>query len=353
VGIARRHSDDPDNANGWENGNDIVSGGSGWPEGLYAWSGGCVAYVRGQAYFCIFGGGHAIGPDNSIYAFGPLFGTGSDTPAWSRLGPQSPDSAVRDCQQRYADGRPSARHSIDLCYGKGYIMLLWQNARYCSGGGTTPGIDAFDVAAGEWDQAKSPPRTHQNHNLPDVTHSPGCFHPHDGLFYAKGSGSGFGSYDPVSRVFNDIEPSGPTQASDSFMCTLGPRDYLFCARASGDPSIRINTKTGACQSWATSGFPGRTESAFAYDSARDRIYTPTTGVSSNISGQPAGSKTVAWFNAGATSSPTWVAETFNGDTPDQQVSTGTYGRWAYIPELRGFVLNNGYDSPIYFYRTSP
>jgi hypothetical protein len=229
-------------------------------------------------------------------------------------------------------------------------MLLWVNAQYCGAGGNYAGIDAFDVAAGEWDNAKTPAINHSSHGLDGVTHSPACYHAFDNRFYIKGSGGDFGRYDPVSRTFQNIGHSGSTQGSDAYMVTLGARTFLYSARHSSDPAIRINTQTGAATSWAVP--PSGTSAAFAYDSIQDRIYTPTTGVDSDVDDHEPGNRTVSWFDAGATSTPSWTGQTFNGSQPDTQASTGTFGRCAFVPEIKGFVLNNGVDSETYFYRTS-
>ncbi|MEM9386265.1 MAG: hypothetical protein AAGA68_14485 [Pseudomonadota bacterium] len=341
--------------NGWTEPTDIVAGGTGWPRGLYSFSGGTVAYLDGQPYLCVCGGGHATHADNSIYAFGPLFGTNSSTPQWRRWGAQSANEDILTCVARNADGRPTSRHTVgDFSFGLDRIVMLWSNSPYCADGGTVADIDVFDVVAGEWDAAKASPVTHSPHGLFPATHSMSTFHPHTGLFYAKGKGArddSFGAYDPISRTWADIAFSGDGSPNDCAICTMGPRDYLFFLKETGRNAGRINVQTGVGELWG-GPVPTNTKAAVAYDTRQDRIYTPTTGVTDANQNMPAGSNTVAWLDAGGSASTPWVTETFHGDTPDQQRTGGTFGRWSYVPELAGFVLNNAHDSQIYFYRTS-
>lgn len=349
--------------NGWTAPPDPAPGGTSWPRGLYAFSGGTVGYINAQPYFLLCGGGHATTSDNSIYAFGPLYGPGSDTPSWSRYGPLSADADIVTCQDRYLDGRPSSRHTAgDFSYGvgsdgKARIIMTWVNSWYCGNGGAHPGTDVFDMEAQEWDGAKSPPINHPAHSLRPAVHSCGVFHPHTGLWYSKGRGSdanSLASYDPVTLTYTNIRFSGLGQQYDSSICTMGPRNYVYFFKSSTDSHGRIDVTTGVGEDWGQNP-PSNTRSTVAYDSVQDRIYTPTTGVAPSPTNQnmPPGTKTVAWFDASAGTNPTWQSEIFNGDTPDQQISAGTFGRWSFIPELKGFLLNNAYDSSVYFYKTSP
>ena len=61
------------------------------------------------------------------------------------------------------------------------------------------------------------------------------------------------------------------------------------------------------------------------------------------------SRTVYFFD---TTTGTWSQKQFSGDTPDSAQANGTFGRWQYVPELRGCVLVNSTSSPVYFYRTA-
>ena len=349
-------------ANGWR-ADDPVSGGTDWPMGLYAFSGGTVVYLAGQPYYAICGGGHGTHADNSIYAFGPLFGTGADAPEWTRIGAQSATADLRTCVQHNADGRPTSRHTVgDFSYGlgsdgKGRIVMLWKNSVYCGNGGTSAGIDVFDVDAREWDNAKNPAVTHGSHPLDPETHAMSAYHPHTGLWYGKGKGGrsgSFGSYDPVTRNFTPINYTGYGSSYDSAMTAMGPRNYLYFCKGPGDQMGRVNVSTGVAEQWGNSNFPSGSGKAVAYDSLQDRLYIPTPGVAplNTNRNMPAGSPTVSWLDASASSNPSWVAETFSGDTPDQQQIAGTFGRWSFVPELKGFLLNNAHDSPIYLYRTS-
>jgi hypothetical protein len=354
-------------ANGWS-APDPVSGGTGWPRGLWAYSGGCVGYIQGQPYVMISGGGHATHGDNSIYAFGPLYGQGSDTPQWSRISTQSAASAIQgsrqggsglgSCPQLYSDNRPSSRHTVgDFNYHPtGYIVMMWVNSSYCSNAAGGPGcpIDVFDIAAGEWETAKNPRVTRDCNTLTHMNHSPSCYHAHDGFLYAigRGASNNFGRYDLVNDVFRALPFSGPGCKYDGRLISMGPRDYVYFHKNSGDNACRVNTQTGVSEYWAHPT-PSGSGSASDYDALQDRVYLCLPGITTaGADNMPDGTKQMAWIDAGAASSPSWTIETFHGDTPHQTGQWSGWGHFSYVKELRGFAYAPAYDSPVFVYRTS-
>jgi hypothetical protein len=354
-------------ANGWT-APDPVAGGTGWPKGLWAYSGACVGYIQDQPYVMVSGGGHATHGDNSIYAFGPLYGQGSDTPHWSRISTQSAASAIQGsrqggsglgvCPQLYSDNRPSSRHTVgDFNYHPaGYIVMMWVNSSYCSNaaGGPACPIDVFDIKAGEWETAKTPRVNRDCNTLNQMNHSPSCYHIHDGYLYAigKGTSNNFGRYDLVNDVFKALPFSGPGCKYAGRIISMGPRDYLYCHKNSGDNAIRVNTQTGVSGLWAYPT-PNGSGSASDYDALQDRVYMCLPGITTDgADNMPDGTKQVAWIDAGATSSPSWTIETLNGDTPHQTGQWSGWGHFSYVKELRGFAYSPAYDSPVFIYCTA-
>ncbi|MEM9187577.1 MAG: hypothetical protein AAGF12_00275 [Myxococcota bacterium] len=354
----------------WTPPDDVIAGGSLWPYNLFGYSGGTVAYMGGQPYLCVMGGGHLNGPDNSIYAFGPLYGPGADNPQWSQLSSQSRESHLRTCTQHNADGRPTARHtSGDFSYGAGKICMLWMNSVHCGPGGVSRGVDVYDVASGDWDEARgiSHPDTGDFRRIKQ--HSNSVYVPTTGLFYSI-TGQTIGAYNPFGRTVDGVEPrswrnEGTMRSGgvggDSMCCPMGDMggglaDTVFAfdrGPGSSTEPQKINVRSAESTSWATADYPRGSAQAVAYDSHQERLYALNSGVSSSPNNRTLepGTRDVAWVSVHG-DNPTWNHETFHGDTPPQQVTAGTYGRWSYVKELRGFVVVNHAGSSVYFYRVT-
>ena len=71
---------------------------------------------------------------------------------------------------------------------------------------------------------------------------------------------------------------------------------------------------------------------------------------------PTADALVGWVGAGPwvldLNTKAWSQKSSAG-APTTPVSRGTYGRWRYVPRLNVFVLINGVDDPVAFYKHTP
>ena len=101
------------------------------------WSGGAIVSVGGQPYLVVMGGGHGDSGWNGIVKFGPLYGAGSNAPAWT---PFLAASAAGDVVSgaTYLDGRQSSVHTYNNLVGVGDTLFSVRTDGYYQSGSSSP-----------------------------------------------------------------------------------------------------------------------------------------------------------------------------------------------------------------------
>lgn len=301
-----------------------------------AWSGGAYDSLRDR--LIVWGGGHMDYAGNEVYVFDV------NSLAWTRLTEPTPDRQVIANAARYADGRPSSRHTYNyLQYSPEIdsLVSLGNSASYGdqSTGGDGNAVDAFNFLTKRWDsRADKPPN---GHTIGAIS----AYDPSTGKLWHHGCLSHDGSlvaYDSSKDTW-----SGP----------YGEYYIEYYATAAVDPNRHIMVATGGNQNnkvlvWdlnhpgnpeeiATSG-DRMLESAqapgFVYDSAVDKF----VGWSGGASVYTLDADSWIWTRVNPSVTNTVV--------PTAPNETGTYGRFRYIPSKNVFVLVNRTDENVYFYK---
>jgi hypothetical protein len=298
------------------------------------WSGGVIVYISGQPYLIVEGGGHNTSSWNGIVKLGPLSGAGSSSPTWSIfLAASSVGSVVRNTAA-YTDGKQSASHTYNSLAAapSGSVYYSTQTAPYGDGGWVE---GAFVKSTSGQTRLATNPMTGQQA-------AAGYFA--NRIFTIGGSSS----FDRL-RIYNiaantwssesgsDIAFSGPVSmaidTSRGAAFVVNSSSGVYWSGLSGTPT-RTTGKTG----------PGTWVASMEYDADRDVFVSCLDG-----------SLTVRELSASslaAGGNPSWTNRVFTGSTPSAAEPAGTFGRFRYIPALKGYILLPSQSSSVYFYRAT-
>lgn len=303
------------------------------------WSGGTLVTVGGQPYLVVYGGGHADGAYNGFLKFGPLAGAGSDSPSWSVWLAGSGSSDVVQNTGVYTSGRQAAIHSYNSVIGVGeeiYVIGSW--AYYGSLGGSTGASYKF-TTSGQSSIEEFP-------GLDDygVAYGAGAYH--DGKIYYVGGHSQFGplfEYDIATDTWDEDE-SSIAYGNYVAMAIDTNRGSILVTATSGGGSAGTYWRTPMSATGRLTGLTEPTGNVYGllYDPDRDKFVSVVSG-----------SLTVRELDAATLhggSAPSWTDRTFTGDTPSSASSNGVFGRFCYVPQLKGYVLVPTSTSSVYFYR---
>ena len=299
------------------------------------WCGGAMVYVGGQPYLVVEGGGHGDGSYNGKIKFGPLYGAGSDSPTWSTF---LTASAVGDVQEGpvYADGRQAANHTYDQLVGVGdRFYSMYTSAYHQISNSSNRAF--YSTPDGQVEITSNIGGGQGN----------GAYAHYNGKIY--GHGVGFDKlriYDPANDIWASASETDtalynyPSAAVDTSRGGL-----LIIGGQPGDSST-----TGIY--WDLSDFSrnvdrnrpgGSWESAVIYDPDRDAFVS----YADSLTVQEVDAASLAAGN-----NPSWTTRTFTGDTPASAVAAGTYGRFQYVPELKGYIVAPNSNSSVYFFRSA-
>ncbi|OYV83376.1 MAG: hypothetical protein B7X04_04475, partial [Parcubacteria group bacterium 21-54-25] len=297
-----------------------------------AWSGG--TFDTNSDSLIVWGGGHGDYWGNEIYSFNV------DTLKWTRLtDPYLP-------AQNYAfgtgaavnpDGTPDSRHS----YG-GLAYLPNQNALWLTGGSTwrsgngTASTMEFNFGTSQWNSVANSPQ--------GTTDLSSAYDPVTGNVYAYWCGW-LWEYSPSSNTWS-TKTQGPCY-SDGIVSAIDPVHQKMIIIGNGQAFIYDIAHGGGIQNLSATG---------AGASAMMNAYAPGLAYDSAIGelvGWAGGGSVYALDLSGA--QPTWKdvsAVSSNTVSPPATSAHGTYGRWQYAPSVNAFVVVNGADQNVYFYKVS-
>jgi Galactose oxidase, central domain len=288
----------------------------------------------------VWGGGHADYAGNEVYAFD------LETREWSRLTEPSPPDTGRG--DTYADGAPRSRHTynyIEFVPAAGKLLSFGGASLYPRGGETTRSIAEFDPKTRTWVNGR-------RHEVP-----PG--------------GSLIGAHARLDPASGDVffvpaqrgAPARYSPAEDRWQRGWDTGYVNVHSTAAVDPQRRLMVLIGSgterpqALSWNLDR-PGRATDLRPLTTGHEEIER-AYGPGFDFHG-PSG-KFVAW--AGGTSvyvldPGDWrwarcAAAPGNGADPGPQLSTGTYGRFRYVPRLDLFVLMNGVKRNVFVFRLPP
>ena len=305
---------------------------------VIAWSGGTLDTKRNR--LVIFGGGHGDYRGNELY------GLDLNTFTMERLTDPSTAKEIADdiCEDKLPDGTPSSRHSYG---GLAYIahadrLFVYGGSKGCGSGGFGNDTWTFDFNTNTWHYMQ-PSGDNPGRALVASAYDPVTkkvfmrtnrylyAYDFDNNSWERLSGddliSGFSfksaAIDPVRRKFVIV---GGKSAGSVHVIDLSPgSNYQQTQLTTTGDTTMVQGKS-----------PG-----VAYDPVNDRI--------------------VAWDGARESTPPIdtvyalnldtliWSAHTFpNG--PTQDVTTGTFGRFAYVPSLQAIVAVSSVDENAFLLR---
>ncbi len=288
-----------------------------------AWSGGAYDPIEHQ--MIIWGGGHQDSHDNSVYTFD------IETLKWKRLMSNTGSYADKD---PLSNGDPAARHTYDgLAYvGHAKRLFAYGGSRAGSGSGTELTWTA-NLQTKSWSNMRPKGSNGPTTACCNFTSE---YDPISKKVYMRDPNYLY-AYDYDNNSWNVVlEESHNWDAHKGVVDTK--RHLLFNIGSGKFLVYDIAGKKNAKNQWNTSGggsVIGSKYAAAAYDSKADKI--------------------VAWVGGGPyvldLDKKSWSRKASSG-APGSGLGNGTFGRWRYIPEYNVFILINGVDSDVYFYKHS-
>lgn len=297
-----------------------------------AWSGGALDSKRER--LLVWGGGHGDYSGNEIYAFD------IESMTWARIwGPSANIPTDGLCRAAYPDGAASSRHTYDgVEFIPSPVDAMWANggSLWCGSGGGSTDTWLFHFGTDKWARQSGGPERM------DVTVISG-FDPVTGHIFMANTHH-IAEFDPINGVWTDRyeNSAGWWESSD--------------ATGAIDPTRRLMV------------FVGNTRfGVFHLDNHTYHAPAPQ-GASAIVDGRPPGlaydpvaDRIVGW-NGGPEvytldlDDLTWAVHppaATNTTTPTDPAERGTYGRFRYLPARNAYVLVNGVDDNVFFYKLSP
>lgn len=321
------------------------SGIDGQADMLNAWNGG--VFDTNKDRLILWGGGHNNYGGNEIYAFSLMSAT------WSML-TQPSDPAKRNDEgdpnpngTRYADGRPSARHTVGaLAFSARHNAMLSTACGASYGNLTIDNLDcdSFSFETLQWTIQPKQPGLDQN----GVANGTICgYNPLTGEIWARPN-----SNRPLNKFnFPDTGTVGQwTQYAESSSVYLGngcfdyKRNRLIMMGSSLGQQFKywdVITPNAQPVTITTTGAAGgkamesRVGPGLIYDPVGDR-YIGWDGGATLYVLDP-----VTWV---------WSTMTMTGFTPGAPNAYGSYGRFAYSPRLRGVMCVSATNQNVWFCR---
>lgn len=300
-----------------------VRGGSGCAMVMGAWSGG--AYDEAGKRLWIWGGGHGDYSGNELYAFDV------EKLAWSRVTDPSPVTALS--ADPMPDGNPISRHTYD-----GLAFISHANRFFGYGGsmaGNGYGTEVtwtFDPAARKW--RNMAPAGSGNRPTTNCCNFTGEYDPATRKVFLRDP-NWLCAYDYDRNAWTRVKSwehtwgpgKGVVDTKRRLLFTIGSKEFLVYDIASGQ-DVSADWKTSGGDSLINGYGAGA-----AYDSRADRL--------------------VGWMGGGVFTlnmeTKVWSRMSAQG-SPAKQIETGTYGRFRYVPDDNVFILANGVDEDVYFYK---
>jgi hypothetical protein len=317
---------------------DDIAGGEGSVNRITAWSSAALDPASSRLY--VWGGGHADYAGNEVYAFDLA------TLRWQRLtDPAQPD---RERTDSYGDGTPRSRHTYDYIEyvpAANRLMSFGGAALYPYGNTSTRRISEFDPETRSW-------ITGRRADVP-------------------AGGNMIGAHARLDPVSGDVFFLASQRAAlarysiadDRWREGWGRQYVRVHATAAIDPQRRlfvmIGSGAGAPQAlkWDLDRPGAATDlrSVTSGDKEIERAYAPGFDFH-----RPSG-VFVAWSGGGDVhvldpEDWRWTRRKPAPDNrviPGPQLSTGTHGRFRYVPALDLFVLMNGVERNVLLYRLAP
>lgn len=311
-----------------------------------AWSGGCFDTKNNR--LLVWGGGHRDYAGNEVYAFD------LDTFKWSRIWGPTPDQYIYSVDstavETYLNGDPSSRHTYNNLQ---YIPVL--NVMYEHGGGkwaTTNYLGDWNtwhlsLDTLEWKIMAVKP------GLPlrdAVNGGPSAYDPVTGHIFARGM-YGMNEYNPANGRWIERYDFGPAWWSFPTADIDPKRRKMFLI---GNKRLDVfDLKTYEYQSHKASDLQGDTEilsfdaPGFAFDLTINKFVAWHGSTAKGVAPQD-----VYVIDPQTLNIEKLKPSDTNTVVPTNGASTGTFGRFRYVPSMNLFILVNSVDDNVFVYKLS-
>jgi hypothetical protein len=301
-------------------------------------------------------GGHAGYAGNEVYEF--VFNTA--TPRWFRR--VEPSTSVQETVGYYADGKPSSRHGYQHeCYiGPGTNGNRWFSphamATYANSGNSN-----FKLAA-SWQSGSSsydPQGTFANEYTGLLDFDNTCaYDPVGHKVYVQEGGITANWYlwslDVATEVWtrHGHSQTVPMQSSQITAAMIDPIRRVMVSQSGSSLFIRdLADPSAVGRSYTVTGMSGN---AIAYEPVSGKWVNWNGGKTLRVITPPSNYRTgdgstLNALNASATYPSTTITPS-GGSTPTSPDSNGTYGRFNYIANPRGFCVVNATNESMYFFK---
>lgn len=325
-------------------GNHPAHGVGGWPQIIAAWSGGSFDYLKDQ--LALNGTGHT----DAAYNCWPLIDLYQDEPFWYL--PRPPTGSIGntgvlndglEATGIYFDGQPRAIHSyckVVFIPGIGHVIFVQGNCYFSGQAGTNDTL-ILDTETGLCSRINLNPRG-------SGTSGYGCaYDPTRNVVWTKGAATGKFGRTVMDGSSSELVGATVDGSSYSGLCYMDDIDAVLCVRDGAVYLLNCTTYawiqlsfTGAL---VGSVFAGKMQPRY-FGNGRVAVWDNTSNTTQiNVLHCDGNPFVDPWT---ITQLPVAPGNTV---TPTVRTENGTYGRFFYSPNLRGFGLINAVNQPIYFY----
>ena len=331
-----------------------------------AWSGGAYDPVHDK--MLIWGGGHADYWGNEVYSFNPA------TFLWKReTTPSDVTTSSEVCQDPYFDGKPASRHTYDgLAYLPG-PNRFWSWAGGIAGSGNCPGVPiltwTLDLETQTWTNML-PTGSFDTGAAGFMFVAASAYDPSTRKVFTQDTG-GLSAYDYAANSWAIVQDFGMPPEWPRYedggdkTAAIDTKRHLFFTFGQGDYFVfDIGANAIVTDDWITTGGGAFDNSSQAAGPStigqlypNEVIHTGggdvITADGPGLDYDPHADALVAW-KGGAPyvldlASKVWTTKSATGAlaTPSQN---GVYGRFRYLAKYNVFILVNGPNDDVTFYK---
>lgn len=300
-----------------------IRGSNGCQSVMGGWSGG--AYDATGKRLWVWGGGHGNYYGNELYAFDV------ERLAWTRVTDPSPITTLS--VDPMPDGSPVSRHTYDgLAFISHADRFFGYGGSMAGNGYGTQVTWTFDPTARQWRDMS--PAGNGNRPATNCCNFSGEYDPGTRKVFLRDP-NWLCAYDYDRNEWTRVKAwehtwgpgKGVVDTKRRLLFTVGSKEFLV---------YDIDAGKDVSADWATTGGQELIDGygvGAAYDSRSDRL--------------------VGWIGGAVFAldmgTKVWTRMSAQG-APAAQVETGTFGRFRYVPDDNVFILANGVDEDVYFYK---
>jgi hypothetical protein len=307
-------------------------------EYVMSYSGGAVKAAGSELF--VIGGGHADYAGNEIYSIM----LSANAPQWKRrnMPTASVGSVSAVGSSHYSDGRPSSRHTYwtaQFINSKNRLMTFGAAAVWGNGNGNFDTVDGFNPTTNDYD----PAGTYPSQSGIGIVSAGVAVDAAENVYVHNHATGVLYRWNCAANNWTNLGNKGVYNYETAMACDT-TRNRILRVRNGGIPEAVIDLSGGLVLS--TVGFLGSLAGSISggslvYDKFADCFWFWKRGSSSLYRIHP-----VTWAVS---------VQSVSGSVPDNTYVDGRhmiYGRFGFVPELRGLVFVKDVDSSVYFIRTS-